>query len=576
MTGASTAFIHPTAIVEAGAEIGADAKIWHFVHVMSGARVGKGAMLGKGVFVGARAVVGAGSRVQNGVSLFDGVELGEDVFVGPHAVFTNVKAPRAFASRKAEVVSTKIGRGATIGAGSVIVCDRTIGAYAFVAAGAVVTKDVAPHALVMGNPAAQVGWVSRAGRRLPSGRIVSCPETGERYLIERDTCRALAEGEAPADTRPIKLQDLVAETAHFERPLRQAFERVTRSGAYVLGDEVSRIEAALAERIGVPFALGVSSGTDALLLALMTLGVGPGDEVITTPLSFFATAAVITRVGATPVFADVDRATGNIDAALVLRAITSKTKAIMPVHLFGQPVDLRVFDVANGIPVVEDAAQAIFAKTSRGQAGALGAIGCFSFFPTKNLGALGDGGLFTTSDAALYERARTLRVQGAKPKYNHLLVGGNFRLDALQAAFIGAKLPEIDALNARRRAHAAAYESGFADLVRAGKLRTPGLVDGHVYHQYVVYTPRRDELAVALKAQGIETGVYYPSPLHLQPALAGLGHREGAFPVAEAACREGLALPVHPWLDEGQRARVIEAVVAVLGVKQAHADNAGT
>ncbi|MBL8741152.1 MAG: N-acetyltransferase, partial [Myxococcales bacterium] len=212
--------MHPTAIVEPGSEIGAGAKIWHFVHVMPGARVGAGAMLGKSVFVGARAVVGAGSRVQNGVSLFDGVELAEDVFVGPHAVFTNVKSPRAFASRKAEVVPTKIGRGATIGAGSVIVCDREIGAYAFIAAGAVVTRDVPAHALVMGNPARQVGWVSRAGRRLPDGHVVSCPETGERYVIEGGSCRALGDGEEPADTGPIKLQDLVAETKHFERPLR--------------------------------------------------------------------------------------------------------------------------------------------------------------------------------------------------------------------------------------------------------------------------------------------------------------------------------------------------------------------
>jgi dTDP-4-amino-4,6-dideoxygalactose transaminase/acetyltransferase-like isoleucine patch superfamily enzyme len=560
----SPPYIHPTAIVEEGANIGDGAKIWHFVHVISGARVGAGAMLGKGVFVGARAVVGAGSRVQNGVSLFDGVELAEDVFIGPHAVFTNVKAPRAFESRKSEVASTKVGRGATIGAGAVIVCDNEIGAYAFVAAGAVVTKDVPPYALVQGNPAVQVGWVSRAGRRLPRGRIVACPETGERYLIESGSCRVLAEGETPDDARPVKLQDLVAETAHFERPLRQAFERVTKSASYVLGDEVSRLEAALAERIGAPHALGVSSGTDALLLALMTLGVGPGDEVITSPLSFFASAAVIARLGATPVFADVEAATGNIDPALVERAITAKTKAIMPVHLFGRPVDLKVFDVANGIPVVEDAAQAIFAKTARGQTGTLGAIGCFSFFPTKNLGALGDGGLCTMNDASLYERARTLRVQGAHKKYTHLLVGGNFRLDALQAAFIAAKLPEVDALNARRRENVAAYERGFAELVARGVLRTPGLVDGHVYHQYVVYCRERDRVAKALGEAGVETGVYYPSPLHLQPALSGLGYREGAFPVAEAACREALALPVHPWLDEGQRARVVEAIVDAL------------
>jgi len=559
----SAPFIHATAVVEPGAALADDVKIWHFVHVMAGARVGAGAMLGKGVFVGARASVGARTRVQNGVSLFDGVELEEDVFVGPHAVFTNVKVPRAFESRKAELATTRVLRGATIGAGAVVVCERTIGEFAFIGAGAVVTKDVQPHALVMGNPATRVGWVSRAGRRLPEARIAACPETGERYLIEEGTCRLLAEGEAPTDTRPVKLQDLAAETAHFQAPLRKAFERVTKSASYVLGEEVSRLEVELAARIGVPHTIGVSSGTDALLLALMTLGIGPGDEVITSPLSFFATAAVIARVGAKPVFADVEAVSCNLDPMAVELAITPRTKAIMPVHLFGRPVDLRIFELAktHGIAVVEDAAQAICAKTPSGAVGALGTMGCFSFFPTKNLGALGDGGLLTMSDPEMAQRARMLRVQGAKQKYNHLLIGGNFRLDALQAAFLSAKLPEIERLNERRRANAAAYEHGFRELVAAGKLRTPGLVEGHVYHQYVVHTPARVELAKRLAARGIETGIYYPSALHLQPALAALGHCEGAFPIAEAACREGLALPVHPWLDGGQRERVVEAVV---------------
>ncbi len=545
--------VHPSATVEDGAAIGDDTCIWHHVHVQAGARVGRRCTLGKDVFVGRAARIGDGVKVQNGVSVYDGVELQDDVFVGPHAVFANVKEPRAFIERKHEIAATIVERGATIGAGAVIVCGNRIGAYAFVGAGAVVTHDVPSYALVVGNPARRIGWVSRAGRRLPNGRVVACPETGERYVTDSSSCRPLAEGEnAPAER--VRMADLAAQHAPLLPELRAAFERVVRSGRFILGEEVALLETELAARIGVRHAIGVSSGTDALLAALMALGVGPGDEVVTTPLSFFATAGAIARLGATPVFADVEDESMNLDPAATRAAITPRTKAILPVHLFGRPVSLELFDVAAsaGIPVVEDAAQALGSTTSRGPVGSLGALACFSFFPTKNLGALGDGGLITTNDHQLAERVRLLRVQGARPKYHHIVLGGNFRLDELQAAFLRVKLPHLERWTAERREAARVYE----EVVRSAggryvgfEVRTPGLIDGHVYHQYVVRSPERDALRATLAERGIETEIYYPAPLHRMPCFAALGLGEGSFPVAERGCREGLALPVVP----GQR-----------------------
>lgn len=536
-------FIHPTAIVEEGAELGEGTKAWHHVHVQAGAKIGAGCTLGKDVFVAAKAVLGDRVKVQNGVSLYDGVTLEEDVFVGPHAVFTNVKNPRAFISRRSELLPTLVRRGATIGAGAVIVCGHTVGEYAFVAAGAVVTKDVAPHALVAGNPARRIGWMSRAGHRLEGRGIVECPETKERYRIDAEGCRPAADGEEVQEV--VKLQDLQAEARYFEADLRKAFDRVLASGAFIMGEEVTKLERELEQELGCAHAITVSSGTDALLVALMALGVGPGDEVITTPFSFFATVAVILRLGAKPVFADIDPDTLNIDPARVREAVTPRTKAILPVHLFGRPVDAQIFDDARalGIPVVEDAAQAFGAP----KVGTLGALGCFSFFPTKNLGALGDAGLVTTEDAGLAERVRVLRTQGAKAKYHHVLVGGNFRMDAMQAAFLRAKLPKHREMTARRRENARAYDEGFAELEARGVLRRPVPAEGHVYHHYVVQAARREELREALKRGGVETAVYYPEPLHVMPALGEVAAGV-SMPNAERACREALAVPVHPWV----------------------------
>lgn len=553
-------FAHPSATVEDGATVGDGTKIWHHAHVMAGARIGKDCTLGKDVFVSNGAVVGDGVKIQNGVSVYEGVTLADAVFVGPHVVFTNVANPRAFLGRRAEIADTHVGEGATLGGGAVIVCGHSIGSFAFVAAGAVVTRDVAPHALVAGNPASRIGWVSRAGRRLPDAHgVVACPETGEQYEVDADSCRPVSLAEPT-----IGLQDLAAETRFFAPRLRKSFERVLASAQFILGPEVQDFERRAADYLGVEHTVAVSSGSDALLISLMALGVGPGDEVITTPLSFFATVGAILRVGATPVFVDVENSTNNMDPALARAAITQRTRVLLPVHLFGLPAAREIFDVAADcrIPVVEDAAQCFGARTADGAAGTMGTLGCFSFFPTKNLGALGDAGLVCTNDGDLAARLRTLRAHGAAPKYNHVLLGGNFRMDALQAAFLTEKLPHLDQLTARRIGNAAAYRLGLEILEKGGHLSLPPNSTSHVYHHYVVRARERDALARHLRQHGIETAIYYPTPLHMMPLWASLPDLPSfpPMPLAESACAENLALPIHPWLSSGAIDRIVGIV----------------
>lgn len=372
----------------------------------------------------------------------------------------------------------------------------------------------------------------------------------------------------PAPT-PVPLLDLTAHHAPLLDALQEAMARVVASNRFILGPEVEALEAACATLTGARHAVGVSSGTDALLVALMALGVGPGDEVITTPFSFFATAGVIHRLGATPVFVDVDPVTFNLDVGRVEGAITPRTRAILPVHLFGQPCDVAALQdlaCAHGLPIVEDAAQAIGATSDRGPIGSVGLLGCFSFFPTKNLGAFGDAGLVTTSDDDLAERVRRLRVHGAKPKYFHAAVGGNFRLDALQAAVLNVKLPHLERFTAARRRNADRYDAAFADAgLPPERLVTPRRVfPGHVYNQYTIRTDRRDALRAHLRERGVGTEIYYPRPLHLQACFAHLGHREGDLPVAERAAGEVLSLPIYPELEEARQRVVVDAVVDFL------------
>ncbi len=363
-----------------------------------------------------------------------------------------------------------------------------------------------------------------------------------------------ADAEERVEDEAVPFFDPIREQAAQFDALRAAFERVLASGRFILGPEVEGCERELAAWLGVRHVVGLSSGTDALLVGLMALGVGPGDEVVTTPFTFFATAGAVVRLGARPVFADIDPATFQLDPDAAVAAIAPRTRAVIPVHLFGAPCPMPA--VPEGVAVLEDAAQAIGAAPLRGHAGTL------SFFPAKNLGALGDGGALYTDDDVLADRVRVLRVHGARPKYRHHLVGGNFRLDALQAAFLRVKLPSLRrAIEARRR-HAAIYREALGDVA---EVQLPAEVAGHTYNQFVVRARDRDRLRRALAERGVSTAVYYPEPLHLQPCFADLGYRPGALPHAEQACREVLALPVAPALTDSEIRRVAEAIRAFYG-----------
>jgi dTDP-4-amino-4,6-dideoxygalactose transaminase len=345
--------------------------------------------------------------------------------------------------------------------------------------------------------------------------------------------------------------------------LSDTFDRVMGEGAFILGPDVGAFEKEFAAWVGTPHAVGVSSGSDALLAALMALGVGPGQRVVVPAFTFFSTAGSVFRTGARPAFVDVDPDTLLMDLDATEAAMAPDVTAVVPVHLFGQMVEVDAL-LRLGVAVVEDSAQAHGATDGAGRrAGSVGTVGCFSFFPTKPLGTLGDGGAVTTHDAALAKRVRLVRQHGSEPKFHHEIMGGNFRLDTLHAALLRVKLPHADAWGDQRRASAAAYRERLAPLVAEGHVRFVGLAAGrHVYHQFVLRVARRDGLLAALAKKGIGAAVYYPEPLHTQPCFKDLGYREGACPNAEAACKDSLALPCFPGLTTSEIDEVTEAVAA--------------
>lgn len=376
----------------------------------------------------------------------------------------------------------------------------------------------------------------------------------------------------------VPLLDLRRTEAPLEAELVDAFRRVLGHGRYIMGPEVEAFEAACAARLGVKHALGVSSGTDAILLALMALGIGPGDEVVCPTYTFFATAGCVARVGATPRFVDVSLDDFNTTRALVEQAVGPRTRAIMPVHLFGQSADVAPIGALAdrlGVPMIEDAAQSFSARCDGRAVGTLGAYGCYSFFPSKNLGALGDAGLLVTDDDKLADRARLLRTHGGRPKYHHHAIGANFRLDALQAAMLNVKLAHLDAWSDARRANAAAYREAFLASGRAcendgrdelpAPIGLPKTIRGtHVFNQFVLRLPgRRDAVRAELQRRGVETEIYYPLPMHQQPCFrAERGEPPPPLPVAERAARETLALPIFPGLTRDELAHVVASVVA--------------
>ncbi len=352
----------------------------------------------------------------------------------------------------------------------------------------------------------------------------------------------------------VPLLDLKAQYAPIKKEIMKSIEDVVDSCQFINGPQVKQIEAMVAEYSGCKSAIGVSSGTDAILCVLMGLGIGPGDEVITTPFTFFATAGCVWRLGARPVFVDIDLKTYNIDPAKIEKVITKKTKAIMPVHLFGQLANMDpIMEVAkkHGLPVIEDACQSIGASNKGRKAGSIGTAGCFSFFPSKNLGTAGDGGMIVTQDEAFGEKMAIIRMHGSKPKYYHQMVGANFRLDTVHAAVLTVKLKHLESWSEARRKNAEKYNKLFAGVACVVR---PYIAEGNVsiYNQYVIRVPKRNELRDFLTKNDIGTEIYYPLSLHEQKCFASMGHRRGDFSESEKAADETVALPIYPELKDEQ------------------------
>lgn len=366
----------------------------------------------------------------------------------------------------------------------------------------------------------------------------------------------------------VPLLDLQGQYQELREELLAAVARVFDSQRFVLGDQGRALEIEIAAYSQTKYAIGCASGSDALLLALMALDIKAGDEVITTPFTFFATGSAITRLGGRPVFVDIDPLTYNIDPQAVARAITPRTKAIMPVHLYGQCADMDgLLQIAarQQIPVVEDAAQAIGAEDTQRRAGSIGIMGCFSFYPSKNLGGAGDGGMLTTNDPQLAARLQILRVHGGATEYRHAEVGINSRLDELQAAVLRVKLKYLDRWSEQRRVNARRYDELFHEREREFAVVTPFVREEarHIFHQYVLRVPKhRDDLVKHLAENGVGTGIYYPIPLHLQECFAFLGYRAGDCPEAERAAKETIALPIYPELTENQQRHVVDSLLS--------------
>ena len=375
-------------------------------------------------------------------------------------------------------------------------------------------------------------------------------------------------------SKPIPMLDLKAQYSTIKIEIQSAIERVLDSQQFILGTEVDALERLLADYCQCKFAFGVSSGTDALLISLMAIGINPGDEVITTPYSFFATAGSIVRLGAKPVFVDIDSANLNINARQIERAVTPRTTAIIPVHLAGQSADMDpIIEVAKryGLYIIEDACQSIGADYKGRRTGSIGHLGCFSFFPSKNLGGYGDSGLVTTNDADLADKVALLRNHGQRPKYHNLMVGGNFRMDAFQAAILGVKFYYLEYWTEARRKNSAIYRELFTrsgitisltefDIKRGIVLPCESGFGRHIYHLYMIRTKNRDELASHLKSNQIGCEVYYPIPLHLQECLLKYGYKPGDFPYSEKAAMETLALPIYPELTMDMQQSVVHVI----------------
>jgi dTDP-4-amino-4,6-dideoxygalactose transaminase/acetyltransferase-like isoleucine patch superfamily enzyme len=559
-------FVHESSYVDEPCEIGAGTKIWHFSHIMKNSKIGLNCNIGQNVVISPDVVLGNNVKIQNNVSVYTGVICEDDVFLGPSMVFTNVSNPRSHVIRRNEYQRTLVRKGASVGANAVVVCGHDIGRFAFIGAGAVVTKDVPDYALVLGNPARIAGWMCYCGIRLNfnNTREATCTACGKEYHMVSENKIEQKQETAPVSGVP--LLDLKAQYASIRHAIEPAVKEVVESQYFILGPKVKELEQTVAKYSQAEFGIGVSSGTDALLIALMAIDITGGDEVITTPYSFFATAGVIARLGAKPVFVDIQPDTFNIDPSKIEKAISKKTRAIIPVHLFGQMADMDpIMAIArkHNLFVIEDAAQAIGSEyKDKKRAGSFGHMGCFSFFPSKNLGAFGDAGMVVTTDPKLAEKLNHLRVHGSEMRYYHKVVGGNFRIDTLQAAILLVKMAYLDQWTARRQENAGAYMTMFKEKKLDKIISLPVSLTGyrHIFNQFVIRAPRRDELMKHLKNCNIGCEVYYPVALHNQECFAYLNYKKGSFPVSEAAAAETLAIPIFPELTPAQKQYIVDKI----------------
>ena len=558
-------FIHESSYVDTPCEIGEGTKIWHFSHVMKNAKIGKNCNIGQNVVISPDVVLGQNVKIQNNVSVYTGVICEDDVFLGPSMVFTNVVNPRSHVIRRDQYQQTLVKKGASIGANAVIICGNDIGRFSFIGAGAVITKDVPDYALVVGNPGKIIGWMCYCGIRLDfqDSSDTKCTACGKEYTMITD--KQITE-KTDNQVSSVPLLDLKAQYATIRQQIEPVLKDVVESQYFILGPKVKELEGKIAAYSQCSHAIGVSSGTDALLIALMAIDLKPGDEVITTPFSFFATAGVIARLNAKPVFVDIQEDTYNLDPSKIEAAISDKTKAIIPVHLFGQMAEMDpIMEIANKhkLFVIEDAAQAIGSEDEKGRrAGSICHMGCFSFFPSKNLGGFGDAGMVVTNDEGLANKLIKLRVHGSEPKYYHQIVGGNFRIDALQAAILSIKLDYLDQWTESRQKNAREYIEKFKENGLEKDLGLPGLKKGyrHIYNQFVLRSSKRDDLIKHLRDHNIGCEIYYPVTLSDQECFAYLNYKNGDFPVSEKAAEEVLAIPIYPELTQAQKSYIVETI----------------
>jgi dTDP-4-amino-4,6-dideoxygalactose transaminase/acetyltransferase-like isoleucine patch superfamily enzyme len=558
-------FVHESSYVDPPTEIGEGTKIWHFSHVMKNAKIGKNCNIGQNVNIASDVVLGQNVKIQNNVSVYTGVVCEDDVFLGPSMVFTNISNPRSHIIQRGYYQKTLVKKGASIGANAVIVCGNNIGRFSFIGAGAVITRDVPDYALVVGNPGRIVGWMCYCGIRLDfQGRSeTKCTACGREYKMITE--KQISEKNSdPVSSVP--LLDLKAQYATIRDQIEPVLKEVIESQYFILGPKVKELEEKIAAYSQCKQAIGVSSGTDALLIALMAIDLKPGDEVITTPFSFFATAGVIARLNAKPVFVDIQEDSYNLDPTKIEAAITDKTKAIIPVHLFGQMAEMDpIMEIANrhNLYVIEDAAQAIGSEDDKGRrAGSLGHMGCFSFFPSKNLGGFGDAGMVVTNDDELASKLIKLRVHGSEPKYYHQIVGGNFRIDALQATVLAIKLDYLDQWTESRQKNAGEYINKLKENGLEKELGFPITKEGnrHIFNQFVLRSSQRDELINHLRDHNIGCDIYYPVILSDQECFSYLNNKKGDFPISEKATEEVLAIPIYPELTREQKDYIVRAI----------------